>query len=269
MALRSRPPATKKSKLAKGLSLCCIFTLLTTIAFTIWYNMTSGYSAMLKDEDIGLIQFDEPKAGDPYVIMHTDLGDMKYILFPEQSPLTVANFKSLCEKGYYDDTYIFRVEKDVFFAGGAKTEDGKPGEGALNTAAENVQRELSPKLWPLRGALCAMTVREENGAFRKLTGTTEFFTGSRFLVCDTIEMTDEIIEGLRSQTGENMSKVAEAFIEKGGIPNYAQQMTVMGQLVEGYDVLDAITSVALKGEENRTQPEKELKIRSMELGTFD
>ena len=268
MAMRTHGPAPRKSRLAKGLSLCCIFTLLTTVAFTIWFNMTNGYSAMLQDEDIALIQLDEPKAGDPYVIMHTDLGDMKYQLYPEQSPQTVANFRALCESGYYNDTYIFRVEKDIFFSGGAKTEDGKTAEGALDTPQENVQRELSPKLWPLRGALCAMTVREEKGFWKTLTGTTAFYTGSRFLVCDTIEMTDEIKEGLRSQIGDNMAKVAETLIEKGGIPNYAQQMTVFGQLVEGFDVLDAITSVALKGEENQTRPEKDLKIRSMELGTF-
>jgi len=64
-----------------------------------------------------------------------------------------------------------------------------------------------------------------------------------------------------------MKKVAEAFLEKGGIPNYAQQVAVFGQLVEGFDVLDAITGAELTGEEHQMQPAQEIKITAMELGT--
>ena len=268
MSLRSGSPRPRKSGLARALSLCCIFTLLSTIAFTVWFHLTSGYTAVLKDSDVELIQLDEPKAGDPIVIMHTDAGDMTYRLFPDECPVTVSSFKSLCESGYYDGTYVFRVEKDIFFSAGSPEPDGSLPEGASSTAAESVLRELSPKLWPLRGALCALTSKQDAGFLRTLTGTQQYFTGSRFLVCDTIEMTDEIIEGLQSQTGENMKKIGEAFVEHGGIPNYSQQISVFGQLIDGFDVLDAITGTELTGEQNAMRPTKDIRILSMEYTAF-
>lgn len=259
----------KKSGMLRALKLCCLFSFITMIAVTLWYNLTNGYSAMLKDEDIALIQLDEPQAGDHIVTMHTTAGDMKYKLFPEQCPMTVASFETLCKQGYYDGTYVFRVEPDIFFSGGAKNADGSLEAGAAGSNAENILREMSPKLWPLRGALCALTTRAEDGFFRQLTGTPEYYTGSRFLVCDTIEMTEEIKSGLSEQTGANMEKVADAFLELGGIPNYAQQVAVFGQLIEGFDVLDAITGAKLVGEEHQMKPEQDIIITSMELGTVE
>lgn len=255
----------QKSGLAKGLTIVFTVTLISSFGLAIWSNMTSGYTAVLEYDDIALIQLDEPKSGTPLAVMHTTAGDMTYILYPEQCPQTVANFTALAEQGYYDGTYVFRVEPDVFFSAGAKTPEDKVPEEGSSAPQEHIPQELSAKLWPLRGALCALTTAAEGGVWKTITKTRDYYTGSRFLVCNTIEMTDEICEGLRSGDNDAMKKVGEAFIEKGGIPNYSQQIAVFGQLYDGFEILDSVTGAELTGEGENRRPKTDIQITNIEI----
>ena len=252
----------QKAKLVKGLTLVCTFTLISSFGFALWSNLTSGYSAVLEYDDIALIQLDEPAADAARAVMHTTAGDMTYVLYPEECPETVANFCALAEQGYYDGTYVFRVEPEIFFSAGSKEREHNLDAGLPQ---EHIPQELSAKLWPLRGALCALETSSEGGVWDTLTKTRRHFTGSAFLVCDTIEMTDEIKEGLRSGDNDAMNRVAEAFIEYGGIPNYAQQITVFGQLTDGFEILDAITETEVTGEAGSMRPAKDILITGIEI----
>jgi peptidyl-prolyl cis-trans isomerase B (cyclophilin B) len=267
MKLNPSRGGINRKALVRGLLLCCAFTLLLSLAFSLWFSMTRNVSSVINPEDIEMIQLEEPKTGDQIAVMHTDAGDMTYVLYPDYAPETVANFCKLAESGYYDGSYVFRVEPEIFFSAGAPNSDGTvPNPDA---DSERIPRELSAKLWPLRGALCALTTKADAGFFRTLTGRQRYYTGSRFLVADTIEMTDEIREGLLSQTdNESQDLVANAFLEKGGIPNYSQQIAVFGQLIEGYDILDSITGSELTGSENAMRPKDDIRILSIEIGTF-
>lgn len=258
----------KKKSLIKGLTLAFTFTAITSFGLALWSNMTSEYSAVLEYDEIELIQLETPAEGAPLAVMHTTAGDMTYILYPEQCPKTVQNFCDLAEQGYYDGTYVFRVEPEIFFSAGAKTPEGTLSADDADRLRERVPQELTPKLWTLRGALCALTTKTEGGIWKTLTKTRDTLTGSRFLVCDTIEMTDEIKEGLRSGDNEAMNRVAEAYIEHGGIPNYAQQITVFGQLYEGFSVLDAITESEVQGEREAQRPAADIRIDSIEITTY-
>lgn len=262
MKLTGNGLSPQRARLVKGLSLCFAFTLVASLLVSGWYGLTSRYSAVMDAGEIAVIQLDAPQSGQPTCIMHTTLGDLTFALYPEQCPKTVESFTRLAQSGYYDGTYIFRVEPGIFFEGGAPNADGSLSSDA-DSAAEHVERELSPKLWPLRGALCAVTTSADAGFFRTLTGNQQYYTGSRFLVVDTVEMDTEMQEGLRSN--ETLSAVADAFIENGGIPNYSQQMTVFGQLIDGSDVLDAITSAAVSSDSDNHVPLEDILIESVEI----
>lgn len=267
MKLKGPGMTPKRARIVKALSLCAIFTLLSGIAFSVWYSLTSRYSTVLNVDDIEMIQLEAPKSGDPAAVIHTSAGDMTYRLYPEYCPNAVANFTELANSGYYDGTYIFRVEKGIFFAAGAPNEDGSLRDEAAGAAdCEHVVQELSPKLWPLRGALCALATGQDTGFWANFTGKQKTYNGSRFLVADTVEMTDEMIEGLRSNN--QMAPVAEAFIEHGGIPNYSQQITVFGQLTDGFEILDAITGAELTGESGNTRPKEPILINSVEITVY-
>ncbi len=267
MRLNGAGGKPNRTPLVKGLIFCCVFTLLLAIACAGYYSLMSNYTAVIEPDQIALIQLDEPEIGTPTAVMHTTAGDMVYVLYPDECPQTVANFISLAQSGHYDNTYVFRVEQDIFFSAGSENPDGTIAEP--DGACEQITQELSPKLWPLRGALCALTSKSESGFFRILFNKQEFYTGSRFLVVDSIEMTDEIREGLISENNtDTQNLVGQAFLDYGGIPNYSQQITVFGQLIEGYDILDGITGAALTGEEGAMRPQEDILITSVEIAEY-
>ena len=274
MRLKGPAPQQQKPKVVKGLLIVLTITMLSSFGLGLWSSLASGYSAVLRDEDIAMIQLDAPQSGQKAAIVHTSLGDMQFTLYPEECPQTVENFCSLAESGYYNDTYVFELAPSVFFAAGAATAAGDLPAGKEGSPQERIPQELSPKLWPFRGALCAMQTTTEGGFWKTLTKTQETYTGSRFLVCNSIEMTEEIEEGLRSVSSDAMKQVGEAFIEKVGIPNYAQQLTGFGQLTDGFDVLDAITGAEVGDSEtvadgvDVTRPKDEIRIHSVEIMTL-
>jgi len=259
-----------KKRLVRTLTLCMVFTLLSSLAFSFWFMLTNRYQAVINYEDIELIQLEEPKKGDTLAVMHTTAGDMTFKLYPEEAPEAVANFTELAKSGYYDGTYVFRVEKDVFFAGGSADREGNLPEGKLGTAQERVPQELTPKLWPLRGALCSLTTGTEKSFWRTLTGKKQkTYCGSRFLVANSIEMTQEIQDGLREDESDGAQLMADAFIEHGGIPNYSQQITVFGQMTQGWEILDAITGAELTGEPEDMRPKEDILITGIEITSQD
>ena len=273
--MRATSPAVRpdKRKVVRGLLIVLTITMLSSFGLGLWANLTSDYKTVLNYEDIDLIQLEPPQSGAKAAVIHTSLGDMQFTLYPEECPQTVGSFIALAESGYYDNTYVFELAPSVFFAGGAVTPQGDLPAGKAGTAQEHIPQELSAKLWPFRGALCAMQTANEGGFWKTLTQTRDTFTGSRFLVCNSIEMDEEIQEGLRSIENDAMKRVGEAFIEHGGIPNYAQQLTVFGQLTEGFDVLDAITAAEVGPGEDAgdgvtiTRPKDEIRILSVEIVT--
>ncbi len=264
-----KPQAPGKKRLIRTLTLCMVFTLLSSLAFSFWFMMTKRYQGVINYEDIELIQLEEPQKGDKTAVMHTTAGDMTFKLYPEVTPKAVENFCNLAESGYYDGTYVFRVEKDVFFSGGSADAEGNLPQGKAGTAQERVKQELSPKLWPLRGALCSLTTGTEKSFWKALTGRQDTYCGSRFLVANSIEMTQEIQDGLREDESDGAQLMADAFIEHGGIPNYSQQITVFGQLIEGWEVLDAITGAELTGTPDDMRPKEDIIITSVEIGTLE
>ncbi len=260
LASRNTPSTARTVKV---LSILIAVTLVLALLCSVWYTMSKDITATVKLDEIKLVQLETPENGDPAAIMHTTAGDMLFLLYPDECPLAVANFTQLAESGYYDNTYIFRVEQDVFFSGGSPNADGSLQEGGINEPQENVERELTQNMWPFRGALCSLTTGSETGFWKLLTGTQKSFNGSRFLVVDSIEMTEEIVNGLLE--GEEDNPVADAFVDLGGIPNYSQQLTVFGQLYDGYEILDTITGAALTGEEGAMRPAEDIMITSVEI----
>ncbi len=263
LATRNTPSVARTVKV---LSVLIAISLVLALLCSWWYTTSKDISATVKLDEVKLVQLEEPEEGDPAAIMHTTAGDMLFLLYPDECPLAVANFTQLAESGYYDGTYVFRVQQDVFFSGGSPNADGSLKEGGINEPQENVERELTQNMWPFRGALCSLTTGSEKGFWKLLTGTQKTFNGSRFLVVDSIEMTEEIVNGL--QEGDKENPVADAFVELGGIPNYSQQLTVFGQLYDGFEILDAITGAALSGEENAMRPTEDIIITSVEIVSF-
>ncbi|MEJ2239267.1 MAG: peptidylprolyl isomerase [Gemmatimonadales bacterium] len=56
--------------------------------------------------------------------MRTTLGDLSIALFPEEAPITVANFVAYVDSGFYDGTLIHRVVPGFVIQGGGFSMEG-------------------------------------------------------------------------------------------------------------------------------------------------
>lgn len=215
-------------------------------------------------DNIHLVQLEEPEEGAPVASVETSIGTFSFVLYPELSPNAVRNFTELAESGYYDGTYIFNSESGAYSAGGCPQKTGEMPEG-YDKSRELVERELSPDLWPFRGAVCALNTTVDRSFRQRIFGGGTYYNGSRLAFINTIEMTDEYREELLSGNGSN---VGQAFIDMGGIPNFSQQMTVIGQTYEGLDVVDALSKLESQDNGLYKVPKEDIKIISVKLSIY-
>ena len=97
-----------------------------------------------------LPQFAQPESGTPIVTLHTSMGDIKMMLFPQAAPKTVENFVTHCKNGYYNGVIFHRVIEDFMIQGGDPQGTGMGGESIWGKEFED---EFSDNLHNFRGAV--------------------------------------------------------------------------------------------------------------------
>lgn len=238
---------TGKSVMKFIFAAMCVLTVAVTA--TTCGKMNDSISIDL--DSIELVQFEDIADDAQVAVIETTLGDMKAVLYPEYAPNTVQNFINLAESGYYDGTYIFRTQDEAYFAGGSPNSDGSLNED-YDKDIEKTENEFNQNLWPFKGAICSLSGYKN-------------CSGSRFVVVDSIEFTDEIKEEMLSASENTI--LSEAFIEHGGVPNYSQQMTVFAQIYDGLDVVDLISQQE-SDPDNEYQPYEDIIIKSVRISTY-
>ncbi|MDE6784439.1 MAG: peptidylprolyl isomerase, partial [Ruminococcus sp.] len=216
-------------------------------------------------ETLNLIQLDSPKDGDPIAIVDTTLGEFRFILFPHHSPQAVENFIKFANEGYYDGTYVFNSESGAYSAAGSKLKNGEMPEN-YDVDRELIPRELHQDLWPFRGAVCSMTTTVERSFKEKVFGGGNYYNGSRFAVINSIEFDEEMTtELLENSQNEALGK---AFVENGGIPNFSQQLTVIGQTYEGLDVVEKLANLETENNGYYKIPKEDIMINSVVISEY-
>ena len=174
----------------------------------------------------------------------------------------MKNFTELAESGYYDGTYVFDSVSGAYSSAGAPNKDGSVND----KSHEAVARELHENLWPFKGAVCSMTTSVDKGVKEFLFGGGKYFNGSRFTIVNTIEFDDQMKEDIR--TVSESKELGEAFIKKGGIPNFSQQMTVIGQTYEGLDVVEKLASLETVEGGSYSTPKEDIMIISVKIDKY-
>lgn len=201
-----------------------------------------------------------PKVGDLIATFEIEgYGTIKAVLFPEAAPVGVENFKKLCEAGYYKDLKIHRVIKNFMFQGGSLNGNGTGGTALVNNGAFGI--ETHDNLRHFYGALCYANAAKMN--------TTQFYivNNKTYDPADDIKTCEEYLAQIRElikqvesnsepETVAYYKSYEESYVKeiaalqsyagRGGTPALDGGYTVFGQVYEGFDVIDSISSAEVK-----------------------
>lgn len=257
-----------KNKAVKIIALLSIAVVIITVLliYVVAKQEANNTYITINPDTMRLIQLESPKNNDPVAIVDTTLGEFRFVLYPEQSPNAVKNFVELAESGYYDGTYVFNSESGVYSSAGSRLKTGEMPED-YDKSRELVERELSQDLWTFKGAICSMTTTTERSFKEKFFGGGTYYNGSRFLIVNSINFDDETKKELLENSGNE--ELGQAFIEKGGIPNFAQQMTVIGQTYQGFDVIEALANLETENSGIYKIPKEDIMINSVKIAVYE
>lgn len=143
------------------------------------------------------------RAENPQVMLRTNTGDIKIELYPEQAPLSVANFLSYVDSGFFDGTIFHRVIANFMIQGGGFTTDME-----MKPTEEPIKNESRNHLHNERGTLAMARTDDPDSA------TSQFFIN------------------VRSNLRLDFDYISRR-------PGYA----VFGRVIEGMDVVDGISLV--------------------------
>lgn len=218
--------------------------------------------------NMSLVQLEEPEDGTDMAVVTTNYGTFKFVLYDDYAPNAVANFKALVEDGFYENNAIYAINHDsALLTAGASNEDGSEGvvideDGNRSTEEEDkIEVEASTDLWHFTGAVSMFGIE-------KGTLSTTVLGDSRFFVVGYSAPTSQMADELGDYNYPEA--VIEAYKRVGGQPIYTGAYTVFGQIVEGYDVIDAIVSAKTEEQDGASTdiPAEELTIENITLTTY-
>ena len=220
---------------------------------------------------------------DYMVIIHTEYGDMKALLYNE-TPLHKENFLTLAKEGKYDSTEWHRIIENFMIQGGdvfAKAEE-KEDE------SDRIPAEFVEGFMHTKGALAAARQGDQTNPEKKSSSCQFYIVHGK--VFTPVEMTIdeyqlnqglnqclqmpkydsiyqrfvqvaqqrdqeklrqlafEYVEVVENELGVTLKKEVdpervEAYTTLGGAPHLDGEYTVFGRIVEGLDVIDKIAAV--------------------------
>ncbi len=243
-----------------------------------------------------LLQLGDAPVGNPTATLHTTMGDIKLVLYPEQAPNTVENFLTLAEEGYYDGISFHRVINDFMIQGGDPTGTGAGGESASGQVFAD---EFSDQLHNFRGALSMAnsgtnsnssqffivqtnsTITEEeaeqyvqlmyqqeqvwiatNAYMQAVSEGANQATQEAYVNALNEKLDEVITAGVPENQKVRFESAVEAYLTNGGTPHLDYKHTVFGHVIEGMDIVDAIAATPTEGE----KPVEDVLINSITIG---
>ena len=178
----------------------------------------------------------------------------------DSTPLHRDNFLKLVKTGYYDSTLFHRVIKNFMIQGGDPNSRKAPAGQPLGNGGptERIPAEFNPTLFHKRGVLAA--ARDNNPA--------KASSGSQFYIVHGKTFTDAGLDSLETFRLEGRKiplAHREVYKTLGGAPHLDQNYTIFGELVKGFDVLDAIANTTTSKGVDRDRPLTDCRILKAEL----
>ncbi|MGI5894400.1 MAG: peptidylprolyl isomerase [Candidatus Merdivicinus sp.] len=236
-------------------------------------SLLSGCGNTIDPSTIDYIQFEQPEEGQDIAIVDTSMGEITILLYTDEVPELVDNFKKLVEEGFFNNQVIFHVEPSVgIVAAGSSTPDGN---GGGSSTGKPIKATYSDNLWPFTGSV-SMICYEAGVLWNRGN-----YCDSRFFILGKSEISDEIAQEMDQYNFPAMMK--NCFKEYGGVPQFGQTHSVFGKVIDGMEVVEAILDLDLTYESvdltqsevsatneqlNNNRPLEDVVINSVTLSTF-
>ena len=176
-------------------------------------QLISFFAVLTLSLSVAMAQQDA--TGKPQVTIHTNHGDIKLELYPEESPVTVANFLQYANDGYYEGTVFHRVISHFMIQGGGLTlaENGQGKSLVPKPTRDPIINEANNGLKNERGTIAMARTNDVNSA------TSQFYINVE--VNGSLDFTSDINPD----------------------DSRAWGYTVFGRVIDGMDVVDDIRFV--------------------------
>ena len=189
-------------------------------------------------------QFSEPEEGETIAILHTSMGDVTVRFFEEEAPKAVENFVTHAENGYYDGLEFFRVMEDLVQSGDPEN-TGKGGESIWGGTFED---EIVEYLSPYYGALCMANKGIDKNGSQFFIVTADSTDTSKVEACNELaakaeKVSEEKIRMYQEKGGAMWLDSQIGTLYETNFVYTATRHTVFGQVLEGMDVVEAISQV--------------------------
>lgn len=200
-----------------------------------------------------ILNFVLPAEGEEIaVITVKDYGEIKIKLFEEECPKAVENFKGLANMNYYDELIFHRVIPNFMIQGGDPKGNGTGGNSMWGGTFEG---GASDKLFHFTGAV----------AYANSSGTST--NSSQFYIVNTPDGYVNL-GGVDSIDYFGLpANVVAMYEEKGGVPYLDGGYTVFGQVIEGMDVVRAISEVETNGGD-QNKPLTQVQMESVRIVNY-
>ena len=110
----------------------------------------------------------EDNAANPQVVIRTSEGDITMVLFADKAPVTVENFLSYVDSGFYAGTIFHRVIPNFMIQGGGFTQDM-----SQKATEDPIVNESKNRLHNTRGTIAMARTNDPDSA------TSQFFINQR------------------------------------------------------------------------------------------
>jgi len=138
------------------------------------------------------LQFTKAQTKYPYIVISTNFGDMKVMLY-DDTPNHSEHFLKLVKQGYFDGTLFHRVIKNFMIQGGAQ--DSKNAPAGASIGAGRMDMEILPEFRPghfhKKGALGAPRRGNEENPQKKSDASQFYIVDGKTYTqgrLDTLEM---------------------------------------------------------------------------------
>jgi peptidyl-prolyl cis-trans isomerase B (cyclophilin B) len=163
------------------------------------------------------------------VIIHTAYGDMTAVLYNE-TPQHRDNFIKLINEGWYENSPFHRIIQGFMIQGGQNA-DGRLDPGYT------IPAEFVPGKFHKKGALAAARMPDN-------VNPEKASSGSQFYIVQGKVLTEQELNMYASRYNLHFtSEELDAYTTVGGTPHLDGDYTVFGEVIDGFDVIDAIASV--------------------------